>query len=230
MRARSSSVAALSRWTRTKRLGDGGETPVCLRQLGSYVPRRRSASCVERLRPISPPESSAGGRLNRARLGAARDPRRRPLPRPADRVLARQLRRLPRARRRRRARLSAILRATLVPGGRVLAARWIPIALVGGLLRPDPTGTSTKLVGALAQDFPTDHWNIRSECVPDPDHHPLTVWLVQRGCSSPAEDISGCLDLPRSSPSEAVVTGRLCFASSRLPLICAVSTSQAASG
>src|SRR6185437_11566962 len=34
---------------------------------------------------------------------------------------------------------SAILRATLAPGGRVLAARWIPITLLGGLPRPDPT-------------------------------------------------------------------------------------------
>ena len=56
---------------------------------------------------------------------------------------------------------SAILRVTLDDGGRVLAARWIPITLVGGLPRPDPTGASTKLVRTLsAQDFPTDHWNI----------------------------------------------------------------------
>jgi hypothetical protein len=52
------------------------------------------------------------------------------------------------------------------PRGRVLAARRIPITLVGGLLRPDPTGTSAKLVRTLsAQDFPTDHWNIRSDDV-----------------------------------------------------------------
>lgn len=61
---------------------------------------------------------------------------------------------------------SAILRATLAPGGRVLAARWIPITLVGGLPRPDRTGASTKLVRTLsAQDFPTGHWNIRSDGV-----------------------------------------------------------------
>jgi hypothetical protein len=58
---------------------------------------------------------------------------------------------------------SAILRATLAPSGRVLAARWIPITLLGGLPRPDPTDASTKLVRTLsAQDFPTDHWKIRS--------------------------------------------------------------------
>jgi poly-gamma-glutamate capsule biosynthesis protein CapA/YwtB (metallophosphatase superfamily) len=61
---------------------------------------------------------------------------------------------------------SAILRATLGPGGRILAARWIPITLIGGLPRPDRTGASTKLVRTLsAQDFPTDHWNIRSDGV-----------------------------------------------------------------
>jgi hypothetical protein len=61
---------------------------------------------------------------------------------------------------------SAILRATLAPGGRVLGARWIPITLVDGLPRPDHTGASVKLVRTLsAQDFPTDHWNIRSDGV-----------------------------------------------------------------
>ena len=61
---------------------------------------------------------------------------------------------------------SAILRATLDPRGRVLAARWIPITLAGGLPRPDHTGASTKLVKTLsAQDFPTDHWTIRSDGV-----------------------------------------------------------------
>jgi len=59
---------------------------------------------------------------------------------------------------------SAILRATLAPGGRVLAARWIPITLVGGLPRPDRSDTSAKLVRTLsAHDFPTDHWNIRPD-------------------------------------------------------------------
>lgn len=61
---------------------------------------------------------------------------------------------------------SAILQAKLAPRGRVLAARWIPITLVGGLPRPDPTGASTRLVRTLsAQDFPTDHWKIRSDGV-----------------------------------------------------------------
>lgn len=61
---------------------------------------------------------------------------------------------------------SAILRATLDRRGRVLAARWIPITLLGGLPRPDRTGASTKLVRTLsAQDFPTDHWNIRPDGV-----------------------------------------------------------------
>jgi poly-gamma-glutamate capsule biosynthesis protein CapA/YwtB (metallophosphatase superfamily) len=61
---------------------------------------------------------------------------------------------------------SAILRATLDPRGRALAARWIPITLIGGLPRPDRTGASTTLVKTLsAQDFPTDHWNIRSDGV-----------------------------------------------------------------
>ncbi len=61
---------------------------------------------------------------------------------------------------------STILRATLTPGGRVLGARWIPITLADGLPRPDRTGASVKLVRTLsAQDFPTDHWNIRSDGV-----------------------------------------------------------------
>jgi hypothetical protein len=61
---------------------------------------------------------------------------------------------------------SAILWATLDPRGRLLAARWIPITLVGGLPRPDRTGASTNLVRTLsAQDFPIDHWNIRSDGV-----------------------------------------------------------------
>jgi hypothetical protein len=61
---------------------------------------------------------------------------------------------------------SAILRATLDRRGGALAARWIPITLVGGLPRPDRTGASTKLVRTLsAQDFPTDHWKIRSDGV-----------------------------------------------------------------
>ncbi|MGO9901025.1 MAG: hypothetical protein ACLP0J_15335 [Solirubrobacteraceae bacterium] len=61
---------------------------------------------------------------------------------------------------------SAILRATLAPGGRVLGAMWIPITPADGLPRPDRTGASVKPVRTLSgQDFPTDHWNIRSDGV-----------------------------------------------------------------
>ncbi len=56
---------------------------------------------------------------------------------------------------------SAILRVTLGAGGRVLAGRWIPIRLIGGLPRPDPSGTSAKLVATLSRaDFPSDHYTI----------------------------------------------------------------------
>lgn len=56
---------------------------------------------------------------------------------------------------------SAILRVTLGDGGRVLAGRWIPISLVDGLPRPDPTGASAKLVQALSRaDFPGGHYTI----------------------------------------------------------------------
>jgi len=56
---------------------------------------------------------------------------------------------------------SAILRVTLGTGGRVLAGRWIPIALDDGLPRPDPTNASAKLVAALSrEDFPSDHFAI----------------------------------------------------------------------
>jgi poly-gamma-glutamate capsule biosynthesis protein CapA/YwtB (metallophosphatase superfamily) len=59
---------------------------------------------------------------------------------------------------------SAILRVTLAPGGRVSRARWIPITLLGGLPRLDPTDASAQLVRSLSrQDFPTDHWNIRPD-------------------------------------------------------------------
>lgn len=56
---------------------------------------------------------------------------------------------------------SAILRVTLGGGGRVLAGRWIPIVLVNGLPRPDPTHTSAELVSALSrEDFPGRHFTI----------------------------------------------------------------------
>jgi poly-gamma-glutamate capsule biosynthesis protein CapA/YwtB (metallophosphatase superfamily) len=61
---------------------------------------------------------------------------------------------------------SAILRVTLSARGRVRAARWTAITLVGGLPRLDRADASTKLVRSLsAQDFPTDHWNIRADGV-----------------------------------------------------------------
>ncbi len=50
---------------------------------------------------------------------------------------------------------SAILRVTLGAGGAVLGGRWIPIKLVDGLPRPDPSDASAKLVSALSRaDFP----------------------------------------------------------------------------
>jgi poly-gamma-glutamate capsule biosynthesis protein CapA/YwtB (metallophosphatase superfamily) len=57
---------------------------------------------------------------------------------------------------------SAILRVTLGRGGRVLAARWIPMLLDGaGLPRPDPANRSVRLVSALSrEDFPSDHFSI----------------------------------------------------------------------
>ena len=56
---------------------------------------------------------------------------------------------------------SAILRVELGPGGRVLAGRWIPIRLVEGLPRADPSGASAKLVAKLSrEDFPHNHYDI----------------------------------------------------------------------
>jgi Bacterial capsule synthesis protein PGA_cap len=56
---------------------------------------------------------------------------------------------------------SAILRVSLGAGGRVRAADWIPLTLVDGLPRPDPTDASAKLVAALSrEDFPFDHFDI----------------------------------------------------------------------
>jgi poly-gamma-glutamate capsule biosynthesis protein CapA/YwtB (metallophosphatase superfamily) len=56
---------------------------------------------------------------------------------------------------------SAILRVTLGAGGRVEAARWIPVMLTGGLPRPDPSGASGRLVRLLSrEDFPADHFDI----------------------------------------------------------------------
>ncbi len=56
---------------------------------------------------------------------------------------------------------SGILRVTLAPGGRVLAARWISIKLVNGLPRPDRSHASVRLVAALSrEDFPGHHFSI----------------------------------------------------------------------
>jgi hypothetical protein len=56
---------------------------------------------------------------------------------------------------------SAVLRVTLGPGGRVLAARIIPIRLQDGLPRVDPSNASVKLINTLSsEDFRPDHWAI----------------------------------------------------------------------
>lgn len=56
---------------------------------------------------------------------------------------------------------SAILRVTLGAGGHVISGRWIPIKLVEGLPRPDPSDASAKLVAQLSrEDFPGDHFTI----------------------------------------------------------------------
>jgi poly-gamma-glutamate capsule biosynthesis protein CapA/YwtB (metallophosphatase superfamily) len=54
---------------------------------------------------------------------------------------------------------SAILRVTLTARGRLRAGRWIPIALVGGLPRPDPTNASLRLVRALSREDFRGHDN-----------------------------------------------------------------------
>jgi hypothetical protein len=61
---------------------------------------------------------------------------------------------------------SAILRVTLGAGGHLLAARWIPIALVDGLPRPDRSHASVALVKALSrEDFAHDHFDIEADGV-----------------------------------------------------------------
>lgn len=59
--------------------------------------------------------------------------------------------------------LSAVLRVTLDARGRVWAARWLPIALEGGLPRQDPSGASTRLVAALSRSDFRRYWRIRSD-------------------------------------------------------------------
>ena len=56
---------------------------------------------------------------------------------------------------------SAILRVTLGARGRVLAGRWISIALRDGLPRPDPGDASARLMARLSrEDFPRDHFTV----------------------------------------------------------------------
>jgi hypothetical protein len=56
---------------------------------------------------------------------------------------------------------SGILRVTLSSRGRLLAARWISIHLVGGLPRPDQSDAGAKLVASVSgEDFPSRHYTI----------------------------------------------------------------------
>lgn len=57
---------------------------------------------------------------------------------------------------------SAILRVTLTTGGKVLAARWIPLLLQGrGVPTLDSRGESVHLVSSLSrEDFPSGHFTI----------------------------------------------------------------------
>jgi poly-gamma-glutamate capsule biosynthesis protein CapA/YwtB (metallophosphatase superfamily) len=59
---------------------------------------------------------------------------------------------------------SAILRVTLGRGGRVLGGRWVPIKLVDGLPRPDPSRESVGLVKELSREDFRGH---RFEIAPD---------------------------------------------------------------
>jgi hypothetical protein len=61
---------------------------------------------------------------------------------------------------------SSILRVTIGAGGHLLAARWIPIALVAGLPRPDPSRASVALMKQLSlEDFPGQHFDIEADGV-----------------------------------------------------------------
>jgi hypothetical protein len=60
---------------------------------------------------------------------------------------------------------SAILRVTLDRRGRVLAARWIPVVLEGGLPRPDPSDASAHLVAALSRADFHRYWTIEGDGV-----------------------------------------------------------------
>ncbi len=80
---------------------------------------------------------------------------------------------------------SAILRVTLAATGSVRAADWIPITLVNGLPRPDPSDASAKLVATLSrEDFPIDHFDIRANGmfhIPASKRTLLSVRLDGRG-------------------------------------------------
>jgi hypothetical protein len=84
---------------------------------------------------------------------------------------------------------SAILRVTLAPGGRVVAADWVPVILSQGLPRPAPTDASARLVAAVSrEDFPRDHFDIGSSGVFDlpPATPPGATFAPPRGRASPA--------------------------------------------
>ena len=56
---------------------------------------------------------------------------------------------------------SGILRVTLGPRGRLLAARWLSVRLLGGLPRRDFSNAAAKVVAGLSrEDFPSDHFAI----------------------------------------------------------------------
>ncbi|HXD54692.1 MAG TPA: CapA family protein [Solirubrobacteraceae bacterium] len=56
---------------------------------------------------------------------------------------------------------SGILRVKLGARGRLLAARWLSVRLLGGLPRRDFSNAAAKVVAALSRaDFPTDHFAI----------------------------------------------------------------------
>jgi poly-gamma-glutamate capsule biosynthesis protein CapA/YwtB (metallophosphatase superfamily) len=61
---------------------------------------------------------------------------------------------------------SAIMRVTIGAHGHLLAARWLPITLVDGLPRPDPTHASVALMKQLSrEDFPGDHFDVEGDGV-----------------------------------------------------------------
>ena len=125
----------------------------------SVLPRRGSWRRA-RVRSRGDP----GRRRDRARVGATRDPGRRGLPGAADRVFARELVGYHTLGGGGILSDSAILRVTLDTRGRVLAADWIPVTLLGGLPRPDRSWASVRIVAELSrEDFPGDHFRISAD-------------------------------------------------------------------